>query len=253
MTLDQPLLARLPPVPAAATHRRAHHRSGRARRAARLTVVLLLAVPVLAGCVRAQLTMGISGDDKASGLLVLASPQGAKAPTVTVPDTLASAVKIDPYQQGGFTGSQVTFTNLGFAQLQTLASSLTSDGKGTYAIDLRRSGDIVTLDGTVDLTNAPSGSEVSVSISFPAKVSTTNGAEQEDNTITWSTTGDVKNMQLGRNNLLQATVGYADPSRRTFTQWTLLLGGVTLGVALLVVLLALLTRDRSARPGRGRR
>ncbi len=243
------------PVPAAATHRRAHRRAGGARRAARLAVVLLLAVPLLAGCVRAQLTMGISSDDKASGLLVLASPQGVKPPTLTVPDTLAPAVKIDPYQQGGFTGSQVTFTNLGFAQLQTLTSSLTSDGSGTYSIDLRRSGDIVTLDGTVDLTNAPSGSgvEVSVSISFPAKVSTTNGAEQQDNTITWSTTGDAKNMQLGRNNLLQATVGYADPSRRTFTQWTLLLGGVTLGVALLVVLLALLTRDRSARPGRVRR
>ncbi|MEO6882103.1 MAG: DUF3153 domain-containing protein [Mycobacteriaceae bacterium] len=215
----------------------------------------MLAVPVLAGCVRAQLTMGISSDDKASGLLVLASPQGVKPPTVTVPDTLSSAVKIDPYQQGGFTGSQVTFTNLGFAQVQTLTSSLTSDGKGTYAIDLRRSGDIVTLDGTVDLTNAPpgSGAEVSVSISFPAQVSTTNGAKQEDNTITWSTNGDAKNMQLGRNNLLQATVGYADPSRRSFTQWTLLLGGATLGVALLVVLLALLTRDRSARPGRVRR
>lgn len=243
------------PVPAAATPRRAHHRTGGARRAARLAVVLLLAVPVLAGCVRAQLTMGISTDDKASGLLVLASPQGTKPPTVTVPETLTSAVKVDKYQQGGFTGSQVTFTNLGFAQLQTLTSSLTSDGAGTYSIDLRRSGDIVTLDGTVDLTNAPSGSgaEVSVSISFPAKVSTTNGSEQADNTITWSTTGKAKNLQLGQNNLLQATVGYADPSRRTFTQWTLLLGGVTLGVAVLVVLLALLTRDRSARPGRKRR
>lgn len=218
-------------------------------------MVLLLAVPALAGCVRAQLTMGISSDDKVSGLLVLAAPQGAKPPTVTVPDTLAAAVKIDPYQQGGFTGRQVTFTNLGFAQLQTLTSSLTSDGAGTYAIDLRRSGDIVTLDGTVDLTNAPTGSgaEVSISISFPAKVATTNGSEQADNTITWSTTGDAPNMQLGRNNLLQATVGYSDPSRRTFTQWTLLLGGVSLGVALLVVLLALLTRDRSARAGRARR
>lgn len=242
-------------VPAAATHRRAHHRTGGARRVARLAVVLLLAVPVLTSCVRAQLTMGVSSDDKVSGLLVLAAPQGAKPPTVTVPDTLTSAVKIDPYQQGGFTGKQVTFTNLGFAQLQTLTSSLTSDGAGTYSIDLRRSGDIVTLDGTVDLTNAPAGSgvEVSISIGFPAKVSTTNGSEHADNTITWSTTGNAPNMQPGRNNLLQATVGYSDPSRRTFTQWTLLLGGATLGVALLVVLLALLTRDRSARPGRVRR
>ncbi len=218
----------------------------------RLLAVLLLVVPALTGCVRAQLTMGVSSDDQVSGLLVLAAPQGGTAPTVTVPAALGSAVTVDPYQEGEYTGSQVSFTELSFAQLQTLTTSLTSEGAGTYSLGLRRSGDIVSLDGNVDLTGVPAGSgaEISVSVAFPVRVNTTNGSQQADNTVTWSTTGGDANLSLERGNLLQATASYADPSRRSFTDWTLLLGGVTLLVVVVVVLLALLSRDRSPRPGR---
>ena len=215
-------------------------------------VALLLLAPLLTGCLRAQLTMGVAADDQVSGLLVLAVPAGAPVPTITAPPSLVPAVSVAPYDQGGFVGSQVTFTSLSFGQLQQLSTSLTSDAAGNYTLVLRRSGDIVSLDGAVDLTNVTQdNADISVRINFPDRVNTTNGTADGVGGVAWSLAdGTIKR---GQRNLLQATVGYADPNSRTFRQWTIVLGGVTLGAVLLVAVLAVAARDRSPRPGRARR
>lgn len=223
--------------------------SRRPARTTTLALALLLALPLLSGCVRAQLSIGVSSDDRVSGRLVLAVPRGGTPPTVTAPPALGSAVTVKPYSQGGYNGSEVQFTNLSFAQVQQL-SSLTAAGTGAYSLNLRRSGDIVTLEGTVDLTSVtPQGADVELRLNFPARVATTNGIRDGANGVTWSSSGS---LTVGRSNLVQASARYPDPASRTFTDWTLLVGGFVLGVALLVGLLALLARDRSPRPGRTR-
>lgn len=222
------------------------------RRPLALLAVLLLALPLLGGCVRAQLTMGVSSSDEVTGQLVLAVPDGGTPPALTVPAGLGSSVTIDPYAQDGYTGSVVRFTALTFAQLQLL-SGLATGGAGTTSLTLRRAGDIVTLDGTVDLTNvADRGADVTIKISFPSPVTTTNGTSDGANGITW-TNAEGGTLRTGVSNQLQASVRYDDPTTRSFTQWALLLGGVVLGVAVLVAVIALLARDRSPRPGRVRR
>jgi hypothetical protein len=219
------------------------------RRPFALVAVLLLALPLLTGCLRAQLTMGVSSSDQVTGQLVVAVPRGGTPPTLTVPAGLGSAVTVDPYSQDGYTGSVVRFTALSFAQLQLL-SGLSADAAGAFSLNLRRSGDIVTLDGTVDLTKVTAdGADVTIKISFPSPVTTTNGTPDGTSGITWTTAKD-GTLKVGQSNQLQASVRYDDPTTRSFTQWALILGGIVLGVALLVAVIAVLARDRSPRPGR---
>lgn len=214
-----------------------------------LAVVLLLALPLLSGCLRAQLTMGVSSSDQVTGQLVVAVPKGGTPPTLTVPPGLGSSVTVEAYAQDSYTGSVVRFSKLSFAQLQLL-SGLSAVATGTYSLTLRRSGDIVTLDGTVDLTKVTAqGSDVTIKFSFPSPVTTTNGQREGANGITW-TTAQGGTLAVGKSNLLQASVRYDDPTTRSFTQWALMLGGVVLGVALLVAVIAVIARDRSPRPGR---
>ena len=219
------------------------------RRGFVLAAVLLLALPLLTGCVRAQLTMGVSSSDQVTGQLVVAVPKGGTPPKLTVPPGLGSSVTVDPYAQDPYTGSVVRFTKLSFAQLQLL-SGLSTDAAGSYSLTLRRSGGIVTLDGTIDLTKViAEGSDITIKINFPAPVTTTNGTPEGANGITW-TTAKGGTLVVGRSNLLQASVRYDDPTTRSFAQWTLMLGGVVLGVAVLVGVIAVISRDRSPRPGR---
>lgn len=217
-----------------------------------MTAVLLLAMALLTGCVRAQLTMGVSSSDEVTGQLVLAVPKGGAPPTVRVPAGLGSSVTVEPYAQDPYTGSVVRFSKLSFAQVQLL-SGLTTGGTSAYSLTLRRSGGIVTLDGIVDLTGITGATakdaDITVKISFPSPVSSTNGTAEGANGITW-TTAPGGTLVLGKSNLLQASVRYDDPTTRSFSQWALMLGGFALGVALLVAVVALLARDRAPRPGR---
>lgn len=245
------------PVPtiAAADHRPPHHRPPRRRpvsRSTSLLVLLLLAVPLLAGCLRGQMSLGISSDDRVSGELVLAVPatDGATGPTVAVPDALADRVSVEEYSAqddaGTFIGSRIFFDDLSFAEVGLLGG-LVEQGSDAYRLELRRAGDIVALEGEVDLSAAP-GADVALRVNFPARVATTNGERVlgSDSEVRWT-------LPAGSSTLVQATARYADPSVRSFTGWTFLLGGVVGAVAVLVAVLALLARDRSPRPGRVRR
>ena len=217
-----------------------------------MTAVLLLALVLLTGCVRAQLTMGVSSSDEVTGQLVLAVPKGGTPPTVRVPAGLGSSVTVEPYAQDAYTGSVVRFSKLSFAQVQLL-SGLSTGGTSAYSLTLRRSGGIVTLDGVADLTGVTAkDADITIKINFPSAVTSTNGTPEGANGITW-TTAPGGTLVLGKSNLLQASVRYDDPTTRSFSQWALMLGGFALGVALLVAVVALLARDRTPRPGRVRR
>jgi hypothetical protein len=209
---------------------------------AALTALLLLAVPLLSGCLRVQVSMGVSSDDRVSGQLVAANvPTGAddKGPELTVPDSLVGKVRVQEYKQDGYVGSQVFFSDLTFGEVQQLGA-LSSQAGTSVQLNFQRSGDVVTLDGKADLKAVPDSSDVQVSVAFPARVATTNGTRDGDSIVTWK-------LVPGEVNTMRAEVRYQDPSTRGFAGWAGIVGGITLGVALVVAVMAYTQRDRSPR------
>lgn len=216
-------------------------RPSRARLAA-LTALLLLAVPLLSGCLRVQVSMGVSADDRVSGQIVAAAVPTAETdqgPQLTPPDSLARKVRVQEYKQDGYVGTQAFFSDLTFGEVQQLGSMSGQVGNSVQ-LNFQRAGDIVTLDGKADLKAVPDSSDVQVSIAFPARVATTNGTRDGDSIVTWK-------LAPGEVNTLRAEVRYQDPSTRGFAGWAGIVGGVTLGVAVIVGLMAYRNRDRSPR------
>lgn len=216
------------------------------RRLAATIGLILLTVPVLTGCLRVQATMGISSDDRVSGQLVAATipaDENDPGPELSPPATLAGKVRVQEYEQDGYVGSQVFFNDLTFGDIQQL-STMSEQGSGMVQLNLQRAGDLVALNGRVDLESAPSqGTDVQITIAFPARVATTNGTRESDSIVTWK-------LPAGEVSTLRAEVRYSDPNTRGFAGWA----GITAGGALLVTLLvaALAWFNRNPAPQRVR-
>lgn len=204
-----------------------------------LTLLGLLCALVLSGCVRASLTMAVTEDDRVSGELVLLTQparEGDPGPQLKVPAELASRVRVMPHSRDGYHGSQLFFNGLTFEELRRLsfATELLSTN---YRLQLRRSGGLVTLSGSVDLTAlTPERTDVQLRISFPGRVASTNGKVQADG-ISWSP-------KAGQITEVAATVSYADQRTESWQQWALIVGGGTGTVALLVYVMAFVAHRR---------
>jgi Protein of unknown function (DUF3153) len=205
-----------------------------------LPVVLLLAAFSLSGCVRLHAAMAVSEDDRVSGEIIAATPPTADndpGPQLQVPSELASRVTTKPYKVDAYAGTQLFFNGLTFDEVRAL-SLATSSSSSRYQINLRRSGDLVTMSGSVDLSQVPiDRADIQVKISFPGGVVNTNGLEEEEGTIAW-------NPKPGQASMLSATVQYAGPDSEGFIGWVFLVGALTGGAALIVVLLALVSHRR---------
>ncbi|CAL9591909.1 DUF3153 domain-containing protein [Saccharothrix sp. NPDC042600] len=211
------------------------------RATALLVPVLLLAVFSLTGCVRLHAAMALSQDDRVSGEIVAATPptrDNDPGPQLRVPNELASRVTTKPYAADNYTGTQLFFSGLTFDEVRALAAA-TSASSSRYQLNFRRSGDLVTMNGSVDLTQVPpERADIQVKISFPGDVVETNGREEESSTIAWSP-------KPGQASMLQATVRYAGENSPSYFGWTMLLAGLTGGAALIVVVLAIVAHRRS--------
>ncbi|KAA0023130.1 LppM family (lipo)protein [Antrihabitans cavernicola] len=217
------------------------------RRTFRVTSVVALAlmlVPLLAGCLRVQVSMGVSANDRVSGQIVAAiipANDGDKGPQLKPPDSLSSKVRVQEYKQDGYVGSQAFFSDLSFGDVQQLGQ-LSDQASAGFQLQLQRAGDLVTLNGKADLKSVPvQGSDVQFTIAFPARVATTNGTREGDSIISWKLpAGEVTN--------IRAEVRYSDPNTRSFAGWAGIVGGVTLGIAGIIGALAYMTRN--PRPSR---
>ncbi|MGL4304569.1 MAG: LppM family (lipo)protein [Mycobacteriaceae bacterium] len=203
-----------------------------------LLVALLL---TLSGCVRVKVTMGVSANDRVSGQILAAitsTDKDERGPQLQAPNGLGSRVSVRPYQQEGFIGSQAIFSDLSFSEVTQLGS-MSTDSAGRFDLSLRRSGELVTLEGRVDLSQLKAqNADIQFSVAFPARISTTNGTRSSETTVAWKLTpGEITTMN--------AAVRYSDPNTRSFAGWAGLIGGITLGFAGLVALLAWYSRDRS--------
>ncbi|MDI9914300.1 DUF3153 domain-containing protein [Rhodococcus sp. IEGM 1379] len=201
-------------------------------------------VPLLAGCLRVQVSMGVSADDRVSGQIVAAvipANETDKGPQLTPPSSLEKQVRVQEYKKDGYVGSQAFFSDLSFGDVAQL-SSMTDEGAGSFQLTLTRSGDTVALDGKADLKTVPAqGSDIQFSIAFPARIATTNGNRDGDSRVSWT-------LPAGEVSTVRAEVSYADPSTRSFAGWAGIMAGLTLGVAIIVGAMAWMMRNRTMGP-----
>jgi hypothetical protein len=204
--------------------------------------MLLLVIPVLAGCLRVKASITISPDDLVSGDIVAAAkPRNDKDAGPQLDPNLAFSQKVavSKYDRDGYVGSQAVFSDLTFAELPELAR-MNPDAQGVN-LSLRRAGDLVILEGRADLTslNDPDA-DVELTVAFPGAVTSTNGDRADPDTVQWK-------LKPGVVSLLSAQARYTDPSTRSFTGAALWLGLSSIFVAAVVGLLAWFGRDRSPR------
>lgn len=209
-------------------------------------MLLLLVAPMVVGCVRIKASLTVSADDQVSGQIIAAAkPRDAKdtGPQLSSDLPFRQKVSVSPYNRDGYVGSQAVFSDLTFAELPQLATMNTDASDAGVNLSLRRAGDLVILEGRVDLTSlSDPEADVAVSVAFPGEVTSTNGDRIGDDTVQWK-------LQAGVVNTMSAQARYTDPSARSFTSAAIRLTLGSLAVAGLVAALAWAGRDRSPRVG----
>lgn len=208
-------------------------------RLAGLLVVFVMLVFSLSGCLRVHAALAVSPDDLVSGKLVIAALPVNKeddGPKLTIPPELTEKVRTETYTDDGYVGQEVTFSELRFVDVTLLVESITTVKQ--FRLSFRRSGDLVTMAGSIDLTQVPADrADVQIKIAVPGTVTRTNG-EETDGTISWSPKPTAVTE-------FEAIARYTDSSGVSWAKWVAIVGGIAIGAAILVVLLALITHRRT--------
>lgn len=184
--------------------------------------------------------MAVSDDDHVSGQIIAGAITGGSDAILNVPQQLTDRAKVQPYNADGYLGSQLDFNDLTFDELRTLMAASPAAAQ-RYQFGMHRSGDVLTVTGAIDLTQLePAKADLGIKINFPGKITSSNGTEDQDGTITWLP-------QPGKVNELTATVITNTAGVSPLVRWGLVLGGLAGVVALIVVTLAVVARRRSLR------
>jgi hypothetical protein len=216
--------------------------SRRVTRIAALALLAVLAMATLSGCIRVRAALAVSPDDLVSGDVIIAAlptKEGDPGPTLKILPELADKVHAEKYAQDGYVGQKLTISGLRFSDLTVLAESIT-EGK-QYRLSLRRSGDLVSLAGSIDLTQASLQDKVDVQlrIAFPGTINRTNGLN-DGGTISWKPKPNAVT-EFG------VTAQYTDTSGVSWTKWVAIVASSAVGVALIVLGLALFGHRRHNR------
>ena len=215
--------------------------SPRRTRLRALVLMLLFLAPLATGCLRLQASITVSPDDVVSGEIIAASKprdDNDRGPQFDENMSFSEKVDVSSYEADGFVGSQATFSGLSFAALPQLAS-LSKDASGVD-ITLRRAGNLVILEGRVDLTTViDPEADVRFSAVFPGEVTSTNGARVGTGAVEWQ-------LKPGVVTTMSAQARYSDPSTRSFRTAAVWLGLAAFAVA--GVIGALAWRDRDTAP-----
>lgn len=200
-----------------------------------LTLIALLG---LTGCTRVRTALAVQADDTVAGDIVIARA-GGQPPAVAVPPALAERVTVKPYREDGYQGSQLTFSDLRFDELNSLVT-VAPQADGRFRFTLRRNGGVVILGGQVDLTAVPvDGADVQLKLAYPGDVVSSDG-ELDRGQLSWVfSPGDVSEFN--------AVISTPDPAAPSITGWALLVGVVVVAAAGGVILLAWRTRNPPSR------
>ena len=211
------------------------------RRVVALVLLAVLTTVALSGCLRVQAAFAVSPEDLVSGEVIIATvptKQDDTGPQLTIPAGLTDKVRTEKYTADGYVGQKLTFADLRFAEVAALSEGLTT-GK-QYRMSFRRSGDLVSMAGSIDLTGLPADrAEVAVKMAFPGTIIRTNGLN-EDGSISWQP-------RPGAVTEFNVTAQYTDTSGLSWTKWVTIVGASAVGVALIVLLLALVSHRRSVK------
>jgi hypothetical protein len=192
------------------------------RRHLRAVLLFLMLLPLAVGCVRVHTSLTVSTDDRVSGQIVAAAKaknSDDKGPQLTNSLPFASKVAVSDYRKDDYVGSEAVFSDLTFSEVPQLAN-LSRDSAGAD-ISLRRAGDLVILEGRVDLTTlSDPDADVTLSVAFPGDVTSTNGERVASDT---------------------------DPSARSFTTAAIWMAILAFAVAAVIGGLAYWSRDRSSK------
>ena len=205
-----------------------------------LALLLLVVLPMAVGCVRVRASITVSSDDRVSGEIIAAAKArnaDDKGPQLLNNLPFADKVAISDYNRDDYVGSQAVFSDLTFSELPQLAN-MNRDAAGVD-ISLRRAGDLVILEGRADLTplNDPEA-DVSLSVSFPGEVTSTNGDQVSSDVVEWK-------LKPGIVSTMSAQARYTDPSARSFTGAAIWMGLAAMVVAGVLGYVAWMARDRS--------
>ncbi|WP_378060961.1 LppM family (lipo)protein [Actinophytocola glycyrrhizae] len=217
------------------------------RRVSRVTGLLALfgmLMLSLTGCLRVHAALAVSPDDLLSGELIVASlpvSEQDNGPPLTIPPELNDRVRAEKYTQDGYVGQKVTFSELRFTDVATLVESISEVNK--YRLSFRRAGGLVTLAGSVDLTQVPKDrADIQIKIAFPGTVTRTDG-DEDDGTVSWSP-------KPGSVTEFNAIARYSDEGGESLTKWVMIVGGGALLAAVIAALLALIAHRRSVNADR---
>ena len=239
-----------------------------------LLVAILLATPMLSGCLQRSTTVG----DRYSGSIVVATsadnPRGA--PQLDIPESMSRSVALSEYragpdgaeQPGGQSsaatpapganpsadqatriGTRASFYDLTagqFGQLGDIVSSSFGDSSMSMDLSAKRSGDVVRFRGSADLSDlVPNRDFLQLTVTFNGPVTATNGDQTGERTVTWTP-------EPRKPSDFSADAEYADPATAALSSWSWLLAVLCLIVVGIVARLAYVKRDKSPRPGRPR-
>lgn len=206
-----------------------------------LALLLIFAAPLLTGCLRVHSSITVSPDDKVSGDIIAAvkpRDDDDSGPQFDENFGFSQKVSVRSYRADGYVGSRATFSDLTFAEVPQLAN-LSRDATGVD-ISLRRAGNLVILEGRVDLTNVTDPeADVKFRAAFPGEVTSTNGDHVDSSMVEW-------NLKPGTVTTMSAQSRYTDPSTRSFTAAAIWLGLAACLVAGIIAALAWRDRDRTS-------
>lgn len=206
-----------------------------------LALLLLFAAPLLTGCLRVHASITVSPDDKVSGDIVAAvkpRDDNDKGPQFDENVGFSQKISVSSYQADGYVGSRAAFSDLTLAEVPQLAN-LSRDATGVD-ISLRRAGNLVILEGRVDLTNVTDPeADVKFRAAFPGEVTSTNGDHIDSSMVEWK-------LKPGTVTTMSAQSRYTDPSTRSFTAAAIWLGLAACLVAGIIAALAWRDRDRTS-------
>jgi hypothetical protein len=228
-------------VPASSVPLKAQGFTARRRRVLVIAMLLLL-VPLATGCLRVRASLTISPDDLVSGeIIAAAKPKSPKDPGPQLGGDLpfSHKVAVSNYDSDGYVGSQAVFSDLTFAEVPQLAQ-MNSDAQGVN-LSLRRSGNVVILEGRADLTSVTDNdADLELTVAFPGVVTSTNGDRIEPDVVSWKLKPGVVSTMTGQ-------ARYTDPNTRSFTGAGVWLGIASFAAAAVIGVLAWVSRDRSER------
>ncbi|TDP96038.1 uncharacterized protein DUF3153 [Labedaea rhizosphaerae] len=202
----------------------------------------VLTMLCLSGCVRVRAAMAVSPNDLVSGEIVIAAQPtraGDQGPELEIPDAVKARTSTKAYNVDGYVGNTLSFHDLTFEEVRELSSSINPNSQH-FQMSFRRSGDLVTMSGSVDLTGLPTDkADVQIKLAFPGRVTKTDGID-EDGAITWKP-------KAGEVTEFTATAEYSTKGQSSWTRWVMIVAASAIGVALLVAILAYAARRVSLR------